>query len=344
MQPKSTILVTGGAGYIGSHTCVELLNAGFDVVAVDNFCNSKPGVLDRVAQIAGRQLPLVVADLRDRTALEAVFARWQIHSVVHFAGLKAVGQSVDEPLSYYQNNVTGTLVLLEVMQAHGCRNLVFSSSATVYGDPSQCPIAEDAPIRPTNPYGSTKAMIERILFDLAASDPSWKMALLRYFNPIGAHPSGAIGEDPQGIPNNLAPYVAQVAVGKRTHLTVHGNDYSTRDGTGERDYIHVVDLARGHIAALNALTNMEGATAINLGTGRASTVLEMVRAFSRASGRDIPYVLGSRRTGDIACCYADAGLAWHLLGWKAEFDLAQMCADAWRWQQQNPDGYPVAEI
>ena len=339
---SQTVLVTGGAGFIGSHTCVELLAAGFEVVVIDNLVNAKRAVFGRVAEIAGRELAFVEADVRDAAALDGIFAKWRIDAVIHFAGLKAVGESVRAPLLYYDNNVAGALELLAAMQRAGCKRLVFSSSATVYGDPSACPIAEDAPIRPTNPYGSTKAMIERILMDLAASDPAWKIALLRYFNPVGAHPSGRIGEDPQGIPNNLMPYVAQVAVGKLERLTVHGTDYPTRDGTGERDYIHVVDLAQGHVAALAGLERLSGAVPINLGTGRSVTVLEMVRAFGAAAGREIPYGTGPRRPGDIACCYADANRARALLGWQARLGLERMCADGWRWQQGNPAGYPDA--
>jgi UDP-glucose 4-epimerase len=334
-----TILVTGGAGYIGSHTCVELLDAGFDVVIVDNFYNSKAAVLARITRITGKTPLLVQADIRDGAALDAIFATHAIDAVIHFAGLKAVGESVAKPLLYYDNNVAGTLTLLAAMQRAGCRQLVFSSSATVYGDPASCPIREDAAIQPTNPYGSSKAMSERLLLDLASSDPAWRVTLLRYFNPVGAHQSGLIGEDPRGIPNNLMPYIAQVAVGKLSRLTVHGSDYPTRDGTGERDYIHVVDLARGHLAALNHLPAQAGVVTVNLGTGRAVTVLEMVTAFGQAAGKEIPYVLGPRRPGDIASCYADAGAALRVLGWRAELGLARMCADGWRWQQGNPQGY-----
>lgn len=337
---KRTLLVTGGAGYIGSHTCVELLGAGFEVVVVDNFSNSKRAAIERIAGIAGRAVQLIEADVRDGAALDAAFKSFPIEAVIHFAGLKAVGESVAQPLRYYDNNVVGALRLVEAMQRAGCRALVFSSSATVYGDPTSCPIREDAAIQPTNPYGSSKAMVEQLLRDLAASEPGWHIALLRYFNPVGAHPDGRIGEDPQGVPNNLMPYVAQVAVGRLPQLTIHGNDYPTRDGTGERDYIHVVDLARGHLAAVNKLAGLRGAMPINLGTGRPYTVLDMVDAFARASGRPLSYAIGPRRPGDIASCYADASRAAELLGWRADLTLDRMCADAWRWQSGNPNGYP----
>jgi len=329
----SSILVTGGAGYIGSHTCVELLAAGHDLVIVDNFSNSKPAVLDRIARIAGRKPAFVEADVRDRAALRRAFAGRQIAAVIHFAGLKAVGESVAQPLRYYDNNVAGSVALCEVMLEHEVRSLVFSSSATVYGDPHSVPIREDFPLSATNPYGRSKLMVEDILRDAAHADAGWRIALLRYFNPVGAHASGLIGEDPNGIPNNLMPFIAQVAVGQRPELAVFGNDYPTPDGTGVRDYIHVVDLARGHLAALNALTREPGLFTVNLGTGRGYSVLEMVAAFAAASGRRVPYRIAGRRPGDVAQCYADPALATRLLGWRAERGIAEMCADTWRWQQ-----------
>lgn len=338
----SHILVTGGAGYIGSHTCVELLGAGFVPVIVDNLCNSHREAVRRIERIAGKAPVFVEADVRDGTALDRVFAEHPIDAVIHFAGLKAVGESVAQPLMYYDNNVAGTLVLADAMKRADVKRFVFSSSATVYGDPHALPIREDFPIQTTNPYGSSKAMVERVLSDLVVADPSWRVALLRYFNPVGAHASGLIGEDPAGIPNNLMPYVAQVAVGKLQRLTVHGDDYPTRDGTGERDYIHVVDLARGHLAALEHLDALGGVEAINLGTGRGSTVKEMVAAFEKASDRHVDFVVGPRRPGDIAQCYADASLAAARLGWRAEYDLERMCVDAWRWQSGNPNGYRAA--
>ena len=333
------ILVTGGAGYIGSHTCVELLDAGHEVIVVDNLMNSKEEALRRVQEIAGRSLTFHRADLLDRRAVREIFSSGQIDAVIHFAGLKAVGESVQVPLSYYHNNITGTLVLCEVMAEHAVRNIVFSSSATVYGDPSSVPIREDFPLGPTNPYGRTKWMIEEILRDLHTSDPSWNMVLLRYFNPIGAHGSGRIGEDPQGIPNNLLPFIAQVAVQRLPELKVFGNDYPTPDGTGVRDYIHVVDLARGHLAALRCLSARGGVKVYNLGTGRGYSVLEIVKAFEQASGRKIPYSVVGRREGDIATCYADPSSANRELGWKAEYGIDVMCSDTWRWQSGNPEGY-----
>ena len=336
---KSKVLVTGGAGYIGSHTCVELMAAGIEPIILDNLANSKRAAVDRIATIAGRRPHFVHADVRDSVALASLFADHTIDAVIHFAGLKAVGESVAQPLAYYRNNVEGTLVLIEAMQRARIKRLVFSSSATVYGDPHALPITEDFPIQTTNPYGASKAMIERVLTDVAAADRQWRIALLRYFNPVGAHESGLIGEDPHGVPNNLLPYIAQVAVGKLARLTIHGDDYATRDGTGERDYIHVVDLARGHLAALARLADLEGAEPINLGTGRGSTVKEMIAAFEAASGRPVAYVVGPRRPGDIARCYADPGRAAKRLGWHAELDLTRMCTDSWRWQENNPDGY-----
>ena len=334
------ILVTGGAGYIGSHTCVELLNAGHDVVVVDSLVNAKASSLRRVEQITGRPLTFYQVDLLDADALGHVFEAESIDAVIHFAGLKAVGESVEMPLAYYHNNLTGTLHLLQTMADHGVKTLVFSSSATVYGHAEEVPIDEEQPLAPTNPYGWTKMMIEQILRDLAASDPRWRIVLLRYFNPVGAHPSGRIGEDPSGIPNNLFPYIAQVASGKREYLSVFGDDYPTPDGTGVRDYIHVVDLVLGHLKALAWLSQSTGLYTYNLGTGRGYSVLEMVEAFRRASGQPIPYRIVERCAGDVAISYADDSRAAEELGWQAERDLDQMCADGWRWQSQNPEGYP----
>ncbi|NKN33714.1 UDP-glucose 4-epimerase GalE [Marichromatium bheemlicum] len=334
------VLVTGGAGYIGSHTCVELLEAGIEVVVVDNLSNSREVSLQRVAEITGRAVEFHAIDLRDRAALAAVFAAAPIEAVIHFAGLKAVGESVEQPLRYYDNNLGATLTLCEVMAEAGVRDLVFSSSATVYGDPERVPITEDFPCSATNPYGRSKLFIEQMLGDLHRADPRWNLALLRYFNPVGAHPSGRIGEDPRGIPNNLMPYVAQVAIGRRPRLQVFGDDYPTADGTGVRDYIHVVDLARGHLAALRRLREVRpGVEAINLGTGRGYSVLEMVAAFERVSGRAVPYEIVARRPGDIATCYADPGRARALLDWEAALDIDAMVGDAWRWQSDNPEGY-----
>jgi len=336
------ILVTGGAGYIGSHTCVELLNAGHEVTVYDNFSNSQPEALARVQRITGRKLTLIEGDIRDSAALSAALQQCQPQAVIHFAGLKAVGESVEQPLSYYDNNVLGTLKLLQAMAQCGVKSLVFSSSATVYGDPQRLPLTEDHPLSATNPYGRTKLVIEDMLRDLYRSDPHWRIGILRYFNPVGAHASGQIGEDPQGIPNNLLPFVAQVAVERREFLNVWGNDYDTPDGTGVRDYIHVVDLALGHLKALERLQQQPQCQAINLGTGVGYSVLDMVRAFEKASGKPVPYQVGPRRAGDIASCYADPAQAWNLLGWRAERDLAAMCADAWRWQSGNPNGYASA--
>ena len=333
------ILVTGGAGYIGSHTVIELLNKGHAVTVVDNLSNSKEESLRRVQEIAGRKVAFHKVDLLDRAALAAVFAGTRVDAVIHFAGLKAVGESVAKPLEYYHNNITGTLILLEVMRLHGVKSLVFSSSATVYGVPKSVPLREDAPLSATNPYGQTKLMLEQILRDLAVAEPEWGIALLRYFNPVGSHASGRIGEDPNGIPNNLMPYVAQVAVGKLSKLRIYGSDYPTRDGTGVRDYIHVVDLALGHLAALDYLAQKPSLIAVNLGTGRGYSVLEMVRAFEKASGKKVSYELTARRPGDVAECYADPALALQLLGWKAERGVNEMCTDQWRWQSQNPKGY-----
>jgi UDP-glucose 4-epimerase len=339
MGGKNRILVTGGAGYIGSHTCVELLQAGHEVVVVDNLCNSSSAAIGRIERIAGRKVAFHECDVRDAEALRGIFREHAIDAVLHFAGLKAVDESVAQPLRYYENNVGGTLALCEAMADAGVRQLVFSSSATVYGDPDAVPVREDHPLRPTNPYGRSKTMVEAILQDLFCSDPAWKIALLRYFNPVGAHESGLIGEDPGGVPNNLMPYIAQVAVGRREALNVHGNDYPTPDGTGVRDYIHVVDLARGHLAALEKLATTREVLTVNLGTGRGYSVLEMVEAFRKASGKEIPYRIVSRRPGDVASCYADPTLAARLLGWRAERGLDQMCRDVWHWQSMNPDGY-----
>ncbi|WP_210366131.1 UDP-glucose 4-epimerase GalE [Bacillus sp. REN3] len=333
------ILVTGGAGYIGSHTCVELLDAGKEVVIVDNFSNSKPEVLKRIKEITGKDFKFYEVDLLDRDALATVFAENQIEAVIHFAGLKAVGESVAKPLQYYHNNLTGTLMLCEVMQERNVRNLVFSSSATVYGMPEKMPVSEDFPLSTTNPYGSTKLMIEQILRDLYVADNSWSIALLRYFNPIGAHESGRIGEDPNGIPNNLMPYITQVAVGKLEELQVFGNDYDTIDGTGVRDYIHVVDLATGHLKALDKVMNTAGVDAYNLGTGQGYSVLQLVKAFEKASGNKVPYKIVNRRPGDVAVCYADPAKAKAELSWEAERGIEEMCLDSWRWQQKNPHGY-----
>jgi UDP-glucose 4-epimerase len=333
------ILVTGGAGYIGSHTCVELLDAGYEVIVVDNLSNSKAESLQRVQEITGKALTFHRIDLLDTEALDAVFRHAAIDAVIHFAGLKAVGESVSIPLSYYHNNITGTLSLCEVMRKHEVKNLVFSSSATVYGDPHTVPIKETFPLSATNPYGRSKLMIEEILRDLHVSDPVWNIALLRYFNPVGAHASGRIGEDPNGIPNNLVPYIAQVLVGKLSELPVFGNDYPTHDGTGVRDYIHVVDLALGHLKALEKLLTHPGVVTYNLGTGSGYSVLDVVAAFEKACGRRIPYNIVARRSGDVAVCYAEPSKARAELNWEAVKDIDTMCADVWRWQSDNPNGY-----
>jgi len=333
-------VVTGGAGYIGSHTVVQLLEAGHEVVVVDNLVNAKRAVMQRVAEITGRGADLHVVDLLDQDALTGVLVEARPDAVVHFAGLKAVGESVAQPERYYRNNVGGTLNLVRAMDAAGCRTIVFSSSATVYGDPASVPLREDFPLSGTNPYGWSKLMAEQVLRDVHVADPQWRVGLLRYFNPVGAHPSGLIGEDPQGIPNNLVPFIAQVAVGRRDRLKVFGADYDTPDGTGVRDYIHVVDLAAGHLAALEALERAGGCHAWNLGTGRGNSVLEVVDAFRRASGRDIPYDLVDRRPGDVAASWADPARAEADLGWTATLGLDEMCADTWRWQSGNPEGYP----
>ena len=342
MTEKNTILVTGASGYIGSHTCVELLQAGYDVVGLDNFCNSSPEALRRIEKITGRSMTVHDADVRDRGALDIILREHRIDAVIHFAGLKAVGESVAQPLMYFDNNVAGTVTLLEALAAAGVHRFVFSSSATVYGDPESVPIAESARLSVTNPYGRSKLMVEQVLHDLAQSDASWAVGVLRYFNPVGAHASGLIGEDPRGIPNNLMPFVAQVAAGRRERLSVFGGDYPTPDGTGVRDYIHVVDLARGHLAALASLFATGKGFTVNLGTGNGYSVLEIVRAFEKACGRTIPYDIVARRPGDIAVCYANPATARELLGWQAEKGLDEMCADHWRWQSGNPYGYAEA--
>lgn len=333
------ILVTGGAGYIGSHTCVELLNEGYEVIVLDNLCNSSEESLNRVKRITGRPIIFYKTDLLDRPGVSSIFSRHQIDAVIHFAGLKAVGESVSMPLTYFHNNITGTLNLLSAMKDSGVKTLVFSSSATVYGDPASLPIREDFPLSVTNPYGRTKLMIEEILKDLYHSDPDWNIALLRYFNPVGAHISGEIGEDPSGIPNNLMPYIARVAIGSLPEVNVFGDDYDTPDGTGVRDYIHVVDLALGHIRTLPRLFSRPGLVTYNLGTGRGYSVLEMIQGFETASGRKIPYKIAHRRSGDVAACWADPSKALGEMGWKAVKTLDDMCRDAWRWQKQNPNGY-----
>ncbi len=335
-----SILVAGGAGFIGSHTCVELLDAGYDVVVVDNLYNASPEALKRVEKITGKKVTFYEADILDKEALNKIFDAHKIEAVIHFAGYKAVGESVQKPIEYYHNNMTGTLVLCDVMRNHGVKNIVFSSSATVYGDPAQIPITESCPKgQPTNPYGWTKSMLEQVLTDIHTSDPEWNVILLRYFNPIGAHKSGLIGEDPKGIPNNLVPYVAQVAVGKREALGVFGNDYDTPDGTGVRDYIHVVDLAAGHVKAIEKLRQNPGVEIYNLGTGNGYSVLQVVAAFEKACGHKIPYEIKARREGDIATCYCDPEKAKNDLGWVAKYGIDEMCEDSWRWQSTNPDGY-----
>jgi UDP-glucose 4-epimerase len=335
----TTILVTGGAGYIGSHACVALIEAGYKVVVLDNLCIGNARALDRVTQIVGQRPDFVCGDVRDRQCLEKLFGEYTINAVMHFAGLKAVGESVSQPLDYYDNNVAGTLSLLQAMEDNWVRSLVFSSSATVYGDPHSVPIREDFPLSATNPYGRSKLMVEEILADWAAANPAWSIGRLRYFNPVGAHPSGLIGEDPQGVPNNLMPYVAQVAVGRQDTLYVFGDDYPTRDGTGVRDYIHVMDLVEGHVAALERILAGCGLLTVNLGTGRGISVMEMIAEFEKASGKQVPYEVVDRRPGDVAECWADPGLAQELFGWKASRSVKQMCEDAWRWQSANPRGY-----
>lgn len=334
------ILVTGGAGYIGSHTCVELLNAGYDVIVVDNLYNSNQKAIDRIEQITQKKVRFYKEDILDKEALKKIFSENQIDAVIHFAGLKAVGESVQKPVEYYTVNIAGTLNLIDVMRTYGCKNIIFSSSATVYGEPAQIPITEACPKGTcTNPYGWTKWMLEQILTDVHTSDPEWNVILLRYFNPIGAHESGLIGEDPKGIPNNLLPYVAQVAIGKLKCVGVFGNDYDTPDGTGVRDYIHVVDLAKGHVKALDRIKEKAGCKVYNLGTGKGYSVLDVIHAFSKACGHDIPYEIKPRRAGDIATCYSKCDLAREELGWQAEYDLDAMCASSWKWQTMNPNGY-----
>jgi len=333
------ILVTGGAGYIGSHTVVLLVEAGYEVVIFDNFCNSSRESIRRVEKIVGKTLTVVEGDIRSKDDLEKVFNSHNIDAVIHFAGLKAVGESVEQPMRYYDNNIGGTITLCEVMAKHNCKSIIFSSSATVYGDPHTTPILENFPTSATNPYGRSKLFVEEILRDFYVSDNEWKVVLLRYFNPVGAHASGTIGEDPNGIPNNLMPFIAQTAVGKRDHLSVFGDDYDTPDGTGVRDYIHVVDLAQGHLNALDRLTDFSEPMTINLGTGKGYSVLEMVKAFERASGKKVPFKIVERRAGDIATCFADPSYAKELLDWKAKRGIEEMCEDSWRWQSQNPNGY-----
>ena len=334
------ILVTGGAGFIGSHTVVELQNAGHEPVILDNLYNASEKVLGRIEAITGKKVPFYQVDIRDREGLNKVFDAEKPDAVIHFAGLKAVGESVKKPWEYYDNNITGTLTLVDVMRQHGCKNIIFSSSATVYGNPAQIPIPETCPLgKCTNPYGQTKAMLEQILQDMYVADHEWNVVLLRYFNPIGAHKSGLIGENPNGVPNNLMPYITQVAVGRLDHLNVFGDDYDTPDGTGVRDYIHVVDLARGHVKALKAIADKCGVEVYNLGTGIGYSVLDIVKAFGRATGIEIPYVIAPRRAGDIAACYSDPTKAWEKLGWKAEYGIEDMCRDSWNWQKKNPNGF-----
>jgi len=333
------ILVTGGAGFIGSHTCVELLQAGHSIVVLDNFCNSHIAVLARITQITGRSLELVEGSAGDRVLVEATLRQYACDAVVHFAGLKSVGESIEKPLDYYDTNVVGTLGLLEAMQACGVHTLLFSSSATVYGKPERLPLTEDHPLVALNPYGHTKLVIENMLRDLQATSSLWRIGILRYFNPVGAHESGLIGEDPKGVPSNLLPFVAQVAVGMRDSLTIWGNDYDTKDGTGVRDYIHVVDLARGHLCALEALARGVESFTVNLGTGRGYSVLDVVSAFEQVSGRTIPVIMGARRAGDVSACYADVSAARKIIGWTANHDLLKMCSDSWNWQMKNPHGY-----
>ena len=335
----ANILVTGGAGFIGSHTCVELLEAGYDIIVVDNFSNSKPEALNRIKKITGRDFKFYEADILDLDAMNRIFDENSIDAVIHFAGLKAVGESVQKPVEYYHNNITGTLMLIKAMRAHGCKRIVFSSSATVYGTENQVPYVETMPTHTsTNPYGYTKVMIEQILRDVFVADNDWSISLLRYFNPIGAHSSGLIGEDPNGIPNNLFPYIAQVAVGKREYLGVFGNDYDTPDGTGVRDYIHVVDLARGHLCAVKYVLENKGVEAVNLGTGKGSSVLDVLHSFEKACGRELPYKIMPRRAGDVAWCYSDPSKARELFGWEAKYNMDDMCRDGWNFAKKNPNG------
>ena len=336
------ILVTGGAGYIGSHTCILLIEAGYEIVVFDNFCNASKESIRRVEKIVNQKIEVLKGDIRNRDDLHKVFNAHKIDAVIHFAGLKAVGESVAQPLKYYDNNVNGTAVLCEVMAEHGCKSIVFSSSATVYGDPHTTPIKEDFPLSATNPYGRTKLFVEEMLRDVYVSDESWKIVLLRYFNPVGAHSSGTIGEDPNGIPNNLMPFITQTAVGKRSCLSVFGDDYDTPDGTGVRDYIHVVDLADGHVKALEKMKDLTQVLTVNLGTGNGYSVLDMVKAFEKASGKEVPFCIAPRRSGDIAKCYADPTYAQEVLGWKATRGIDEMCKDSWRWQSINPNGYGKA--
>ena len=333
------ILVTGGAGYIGSHTCILLIEAEYEVIVFDNFSNASKESVKRVEKIVGKKITVIEGDIRNREDLDKAFDTYKIDAVIHFAGLKAVGESVEEPLKYYDNNIHGTIVLCEAMAAHGCKSIVFSSSATVYGDPHTTPIKEDFPLSATNPYGRSKLFIEEMLRDLYIADPEWKIVLLRYFNPVGAHISGTIGEDPHGIPNNLMPFIAQTAVGKRPFLSIFGDDYDTHDGTGVRDYIHVMDLAEGHVKALDKIESFSEVMTINLGTGRGYSVLDMVKAFEKASGKKVPYKIAPRRAGDVAKCFADPSYAKEILGWEATRGIQQMCEDSWRWQSNNPNGY-----
>jgi len=342
MQPF-TILVTGGAGYIGSHTIILLVEAGYKVIIFDNFCNASKEAVKRVEKIVGKTLTIIEGDVRSRDDLHALFNTHHIDAVIHFAGLKAVGESVEQPLKYYDNNVHGSTVLCEVMAAHGCKSIIFSSSATVYGDPHTTPILENFPLSATNPYGRSKLFVEEILRDLHVSDNEWKVVLLRYFNPVGAHASGTIGEDPNGIPSNLMPFIAQTAVGKRACLSVFGDDYDTYDGTGVRDYIHVMDLAEGHVKALDKINSFTEVMTINLGTGTGYSVLDMVKAFEKASGKEVCYRIAPRRAGDIATCYADPSYAKEILGWEAKKNIKEMCLDTWRWQSSNPDGYSKSQ-
>lgn len=337
------VLVTGGAGYIGSHTCISLHEAGFEFVVFDNLCNSSQESLNRVEKIINKKVLFHEGDIRNKQDLQSVFDTYKIDSVIHFAGLKAVGESVEQPLYYYDNNINGTLVLCQVMQENKCKNIVFSSSATVYGDPHTTPIKEDFPLSATNPYGRSKLFIEEILRDLYVCDKDWKIILLRYFNPVGAHKSGLIGEDPNGIPNNLMPFIAQTAVGKREFLNIFGDDYDTHDGTGVRDYIHVVDLAEGHVKALQKIQSLDDVLTVNLGTGNGYSVLDMVKAFEKASGKKVAYKIAPRRVGDVAKCFADPSYAFEVLGWRAQKGIEEMCEDSWRWQSNNPNGYTTKE-